>query len=185
MHDSSPAPGVSLQASFPLSWTPRPQAASAALDLQRHGNLALLRALAVIESAGPEREHDLPDGVQKSLEHLESKLDLVLLLVAELIHARATLPPEKKLALYSDRIEWEESGSMLPTVGEDVLVDIYPSLRLPQPLQFAAVVTSVDTGSGRTLVSARFESIDEELGEWLTRTIFRYHRRALQARRQP
>lgn len=155
------------------------------LDLRRHGNLALLRALAVIESAGPEREHDLPDGVQKSLDHLESKLDLVLLLVAELTRARTSLPAEKAVTLFSDHIDWVDHDDHVPMVGQFILVSLYASLRLPQPLQLSATVSKVDTQPGVSQISARFDALDEELGEWLTRTIFRYHRRALQARRQP
>jgi hypothetical protein len=185
MHDEAQAAGISLEAVLPLAWTAEPQASNATRDLRRHGNLALLRGLAVIESATGEREHDLPEGVQKSLEHLESKLDLALLLLAELIHSRTALPPECRVTLYSDRIEWDAGDMPAPAVGEAILVSVYPSLRLPQPLQLPAVVTGVVSGPGSTRVFARIEALDAELGEWLTRTIFRYHRRALQARRQP
>lgn len=185
MSEISSATGVSLQAPLPFAWCVEQQASATVLDLRRHGNIAILRALAVIESTGPEREHDLPDGVQKSLDHLESKLDLVLLLVAELTRAGASLPPEKPVTLFSDHIVWIDNGDNAPMAGQHILLNLYPSLRLPQPLQLSATVSNVDMQPGVSHISARFDELDDELGEWLTRTIFRYHRRALQARRQP
>jgi len=185
MSENIPASGVCLEARLPLGWTVEQESSAATLDLRRHGNIALLRALAAIESAAPEREHDLPEVMQKSLDHLESKLDLVLLLVAGLARTGADMPPEKQVTLFSDRIVWVETVGSAPIEGQRLLTSLYLNPRLPQPLQLLVVVTGIDIQSGYAHVSAQFDRLDEELGEWLTRTLFRHHRRALHAQRQP
>ncbi len=183
MDECTTATGVCLQANLPICWEPDRQDGDAGCDMRRHANLALLRALAVMESAGPEREHDIPDAVQKSIDHLEAKLDLVLLLVAEMARSRAHLPEENPVTLFSERIVWQSKDA--PAMGQELLLSLYLSPRLPQPLQLSARVENVEAQPEVNRISASFERLDDELAEWITRTIFRYHRRALQARRQP
>lgn|SRR3990167_1440276 len=185
MNENTPSSSVCLEASLPLGWTVERETSAATLDLRRHGNIALLRSLAAIESAVPEHEHDLPEAMQKNLEHLESKLDLVLVLLAGLARTGTDMPPEKPVTLFSDHIVWKEAADSAPIEGQHLLISLYLNPRLPQPLQLLAAVTEADTQSGYAHISAQFDQLDDELGEWLTRTLFRHHRRALHAQRQP
>lgn len=177
--------GISIEAALPLDWQPESIPSPAIVELRKLGNIALLQALAAIESSVPhDLEHDLPEAVRRSLERIESKLDIVLMLVAGLARESAALPPEKAVSLYADRIEWQESAAP-PHREQSLLIRLFLSPRIPLPLLLHAVVKETSPGAGTTHVVASLNEPDEELNEWLTRTIFRYHRRALHARRQP
>jgi len=186
MSEISSDSGVSFETAIPLGWTVENAITAAEKDSRRNTNIALLRALGALESVSAEHEHDKQDAVQKALERVESKLDLVLLMVAGLMRAGAHMPPEKIVTLHSDHAAWRERSDNVPSSGQQILLSLYLSARLPQPLQLSATVTNIETVSNDVArISARFNDTDEEFVEWLTRTIFRYHRRALQARRQP
>lgn len=185
MSEIPSTPGLSIESTIPLGWVPEPAMTAAGRESHRNTNIALLRALAALESQGTEYEHEKQEAVQKALEHVESKLDLMLLMVAGLIRAGASLPPEKHMMLYGDHVVWHEHAENFPQVGQRLMLSLYLSSRLPQPLHMSATVTSVETLVAETRISAAFDAQDEEFSEWLTRTIFRYHRRALHARRQP
>ena len=88
------------------------------------------------------------------------------------------LPAPVPVTLAARNVEWL-SDLPLPAMQEKVLVSLYLSPRLPEPLQLHALIVS--SNSGRCI--AQFLDEDEEFDEWMTRTLFRYHRRGLQARR--
>jgi hypothetical protein len=177
--------GVFFEASLPLGWAPEHALGTAESEMRRNTNIALLRALASLEAQSADHEGDKQDAMQKMLERVESKLDLVLVLLAGGVHRPAAIPHEKNVTLYSRIVRWDEPSDTAPGLGQRILVSLYLSPRLPQPLLLSAQVDTVDAGSEKAVVTARFTAADDESGEWLTRTIFRYHRRALQARRQP
>lgn len=185
MNETSPSSGVSIESTMPFGWEVEHSLTPAGQESRRHTNIALLRALAALESLGAEYEHDKQEGMQKALDRVESKLDLVMLMVAGLMRAGANLPHEKAVTLHSDHVVWREHAENAPLPNQRLLLSLYLSPRLPQPLQLSATVSVVETLSGVVTISARFDKQDAESEEWLTRTIFRYHRRALQARRQP
>ncbi|MCX7628135.1 MAG: PilZ domain-containing protein [Methylophilaceae bacterium] len=175
--------GIIVEATLPFDWKPEPTPPSALTEMRRHGNIALLQALATLESSLQESEHDVVDPIQKRLDRIESKLDVLLLLVANLATESNLLPAEKSLRLQVDRISWEED-TRLPPPGQSLLLRLFPCPRLPQPLLLHAVVTETTPVVNTSRIVALFQDHDAELEEWLTRTLFRYHRRALQARKQ-
>ncbi len=182
MSDPADSLGIQLEATLPLGWSALAPITLANSELQQQGNIALLRALSAIETAIP--EHELhAEATQKTLERIEAKLDIVFLLLARLAGAQTALPAEKKLALAATQVSWVEPDQT-PAIGQEIEVDIYLNPRLPQALKLAATVSEVNEKEGKTTVSATLQDTGDELSEWLTRTIFRYHRRALQARRQ-
>lgn len=176
--------GISIEATLPLDWNSDPAFSPAAVEMRKHGNIALLQAFAAIDSISHEHEHDVPEAVRKSLDRIESKLDVVLMLLANLSRQSPTLPQDKPVSLHSDRISWLENMTT-PQIGQPLLVRLFLNPRIPQPLFLQATVQEVNQQSSAVQVIATLNETDEELNEWLTRTIFRYHRRALHARRQP
>jgi hypothetical protein len=168
---------VCIESLLPLEWQPKSNLTQGNIELQKQGNLALLRALSSIEVTTPERDAHA-EAIEKSIERVESKLDVLLLLVARMASGSIVLPAEKPVTLDTRHLAWDESGS-LPTVGSALLVNLYLNPRLPQPLQLVVKVESI----AGTQVVAVLEPLGDDLEEWLTRTIFRYHRRALQARK--
>lgn len=182
MTDPAETLGILLEATLPMGWVPLATTTLANRELQQQGNIALLRALSAVEATVP--EHELhADITQKTLERIESKLDIIFLLLAQLAGTQVLLPTEKKLVLAATQITWNESGNT-PAVGQEIAVEIYLNPRLPQPLKLTASVTELYENEGETAITATLKDTGEELTEWLTRTIFRYHRRALQARKQ-
>lgn len=182
MTDATETPGISLEATLPLEWLPLPQLTLANTELQRQGNVALLRALASIETTVPERELHA-EATQMALERVEAKLDIVFLLIARLAGARALLPQEINVMLSSTQITWLDTEKT-PSIGQMVQIGLYLNPRLPQPLLLTASIKEVLEKEGGKEVIATLQDTGAELEEWLTRTIFRYHRRALQARKQ-
>lgn len=186
MSETAPATGVSIESTMPLGWTVEDTVSIGEKESRRNTNIALLRALAALESLGTEHEHDKQESTQKAIERVEAKLDLVLLMLAGLVRSGSRIPAEKIVTVYSDHAVWRERSDNIPANGQPILLSLYLSAHLPQPLQLSATVFGVETLSGDVAqISARFDALDEEFSEWLTRTIFRHHRRALQARRQP
>lgn len=175
--------GIALEALLPLNWARRQTMSQANVEMQRQSNISLLRSLASIEAMAPERELE-DEATQKALERMESKLDIVMLLLAKLAGATGLLPNEKPVALRTDSLIWLEHENV-PTVGEPITVSVYLNPRLPQPLLLSAQVRDLQNKEHGTHIEVTLEDVGEELQEWLTRTIFRYHRRQVQVRRQP
>lgn len=182
MTGSNDSLGIQFEATLSLSWSALAPMTLANSELQQQGNIALLRALSSIETAIPEPELHA-ETTQKTLERIEAKLDIVFLLLAQLAGNQVQLPREKKLALAATQITWAEPDKV-PATGQEIQVEIYLNPRLPQALKLVALVIELHEKEGETLVTATLQNAGEELTEWLTRTIFRYHRRALQARKQ-
>lgn len=181
MTDSRPeTPGITYQASLPLSWRSEPAPSASMLASWRYSNIALLRGLATLETAAvTERDHEADTHLAKALERLENKLDIVLNMLARTTMRTSDMPAPLPVTLGARRVEWL-SDLALPASGEHVLLTLYLSPRLPEPLQlYARVVSSAE----RRCAVALLEE-DAEFDEWMARTLFRYHRRGLQARHQ-
>ena len=172
--------GISLDATLPLDWEEETSVITSILEQRRHGNLNLLKALAAVETATKESD-DVPESMRKSLERVESKLDVLLMLVAQLTLDAAPLPSDREISLSQACISWKEPSSNTPLAGQTLKIRIFLSPRIPQPLVVRAIVRNSESGQ----ISADLSGLDEELSEWLTRTIFRYHRRAVHASKQP
>jgi hypothetical protein len=182
MNEASPQAGVSLEATLALAWAPTGEVSATQKELRTQTNIALLRALAAIDVVASEHEaHAEP--AQKAMERVEAKVDVVLLMVAQLMGANVPLPPETQVAMFSQNITWLENGAA-PAVGSSVVVDLYLNPRLPKALHLPAMVQELQTQENGVKVVAELLDITEEFDEWLTRTLFRYHRRALQASKQ-
>jgi hypothetical protein len=177
--------GISFEANLPLGWMAEETVSASQAAMRGDTNAALLRALASLEVQAAEHEGDKQDVLQKALERVESKLDLVLVMLAGGVHRSSSMPQEKPVTLYPNAARWIEPSATLPQPGQQVLLSVYLSPRLPQPLLLSAEIKTVETDGEKNVVTAIFSALDEASEEWLTRTIFRYHRRALQARRQP
>lgn len=169
--------GISFDATLPLDWEVEVPVSSSILEQRRYGNISLLKALAAIEAAAQESD-DIPVSMRKDMERIESKLDMLLMLVAKLAQDAMPLPPDHEVSLSQGKITWKESSSTLPSVGQMLKIRLFLSPRIPQPLVIQAVVGNSIPGE----ISANLVGLDDEMGEWLTRTIFRYHRRAVHAR---
>jgi len=175
----SNASSITYQADLPISWRYTDAPGATVLSQARQSNLVLLHALSTLESA-PEKDHDADPAISKAVDRLEAKLDVALGMLARLVAEQTNIPACAQVTLGARQIEWCEA-STLPTRDSVVCILLHLSKKLPEPMQLYGRVISVQ---GDRCV-AEFIDLDEELEEWITRTLFRYHRRALQARHQP
>ncbi|PIQ12966.1 MAG: hypothetical protein COZ23_03595 [Hydrogenophilales bacterium CG_4_10_14_3_um_filter_58_23] len=169
--------GVSYFTLIPLSWRPEAEPSADDIAVWMHGDVTLLRALATIESMQPERDGDMGPGVGKVLERLEFKIDLTLSLVAKLLTQNATMPATCPAFVSTEGMEWISQEAA--TEGDDIVISAYISPKLPQPLVLPAKIKAVQQEPGGTRVYATFTHLGEEAHDWLSRTVFRYHRRAI------
>jgi len=182
MNEATPNTAVALEATLPIAWSAAGEVSRAHTELRMQTNISLLRALAAIDVVTPEHETH-GEATQKALERVEAKMDVVLLLVAQLMGVSKPLPPETQVSMFSQSITWVENGTV-PDVGQSVVVDLYLNVRLPQALHLPAIVKELQPQEKGVKVTAEFLDMTEDFDEWLTRTLFRYHRRALQASKQ-
>lgn len=170
--------GVYFQAELPLAWHATEALAVEAIQEWMHSNAVLLRALATMEAPAGERDIESTAENDKRLERLEAKLDLTLDLLAKLMARDTPKPPACPATVSATAIEWTSSAA--PACGTG-MITLYIDPRLPQPLRLPAwVAESALTNDGHRTV-AEFLHLDEDTGEWLERTVFRRHRRHIQA----
>ena len=180
------APSITFQTRLPLAWENPGTPDEATLGAWRQENLTLLRALATLESMVPDKERELDQALGKAVERMEAKIDVMLTLMARLVGQQNSLPPSLPLTLAAQHVEWACPAAVAPPADSHVLLKVYPSPKLPEPLRlWVRVATQPARSQGEDCYClAEFLDEDAEFEEWMTRTLFRYHRRALQARHQ-
>jgi hypothetical protein len=170
--------GVSYHAAMPVSWRPETNVSASAVEQWMHGNIILLHALATMEAVQSEKESDTAPAMAKTVERLEAKVDLALALIAKLLAQDTALPPARPVTLAAESMEWLAQDG--PEPGADILISLYISPKLPQPLMLPASVASVLKEQEGMRIQVVFTHLSEEAQDWLARTVFRYHRRAIQ-----
>ena len=170
--------GVYLEGNLPLAWQATSGIDTGQLERWMHANAALLRALAVLDSSVAETERDLSTPASKALDRLEAKTDLTLALVIQLLGQQTTLPAPCHTKLWASAIEWLTPDA--PPIGSTIAISAYLSPKLPLPLALPATVLATETLPAGTSVRARLTGLNEEVQDWLERTLFRHHRRSVQ-----
>lgn len=170
--------GVSYFTVVPLSWHLETNPSADEIAVWMYGNVTLLQALSAIETRQPEKEGDMGPGSGKALERLEFKVDLALSLLSKLLAKNTALPASYRAFLSADGMEWicKEAAEQ----GDEIVISAYISPKLPQPLILPARIEAVRREETGTRIYATFTHLNEETQDWLSRTVFRYHRRAIQ-----
>ncbi len=164
--------GITLRGRFPLAW----QSLTAPLaDSVQSANEALLHSLNLLEETtveGTVSADERPELIQ-----IETRLNLLIDMVGELLGRLGNRPPECSVELASTSVVWQ--GDSLPPVGETVELTLWPHSHLPRPLRLSGQVVSADQGRCRVEL--------DDPGEWvrdgLERLIFRHHRREVARQR--
>ncbi len=178
MTNQSEPQGVYYAADLPLSWAALNHLSPAQTEQWQHDAVALLRTLAVFETPVAEADRDLASAAGKSMERLEAKLDLALNMIMQLARQQTELPTPHPVILRADTVEWSDAAA--PQAGQSILISLHLSPRLPQPLLVPATVTMLQSMENGTRVQAKFTHLNQEMEEWLERTLFRFHRRSIQ-----
>lgn len=170
--------GVSYSADLPLRWTPLGRLQPSQEEQWQHHGVTLLRALSVIEMPLSELDRDPSSAAGKAMERLEAKLDLSLSLMMQLVRQQAGLPLPCPVTLRAKSVEWIDENP--PESGQLLLISLHISPKLPQALALPAAVAAVEAAGKGFRVRADFTRLNEEMVEWLERTLFRFHRRGIQ-----
>ena len=175
------SPGIEHHAYLPLAWqdasVPTPQQIA---DWMRD-NVIALQAIDAVESHASQA-HDRESERAASSDHntvrLEAKVDLLLHWMGKLLLAQQPLPPATEFILGPEVVAWKCSTILKP--GSQGVLSLYLAPNVPTPLMLPVEVICCIDGQAR----AKLLHLTEDAQDWLDRTLFRYHRRALQARSQ-
>ncbi|HHH36396.1 MAG TPA: hypothetical protein ENK48_06145 [Gammaproteobacteria bacterium] len=147
-------------------------------------NEEVLRAIAALD------EHHGEGGEEDALHHgqelarIESKLDLLLDMVSQMLTAQLAVPPSLPVRLSALGVQWRQSGP-LPAAGRRLLLELYLHRKFLRPLILPGRVADVREEEGGGEVTVVFEGMTEAVSNWLEKLIFRQHRRSVAlARRQ-
>ena len=153
----------------------------------QESNEELLRIVAALD------EHHTVEGSEDDAAHhgqdlarIESKLDLLLDLMAHVLTGQLAVPPALPVRFNADAIQWLQP-QVPPEAGQRVLLDLYLHRKVPRPLVLPGVVHEVQAEEGGWRVTVRFEDMHAAVRDWLEKIIFRQHRRSVaeaRARRQ-
>lgn len=151
---------------------------------EAHSAQIVLRALAQLEPVSVKEAEERDAGKAADIERIESKVDLMLALLGDLIRERGSWPPAQP-------IRWSRLGARFASdqlwqAGDYGRLRILPDACVPKCLVLPARVQAVEAAAGRAgcVVWCRFHQLDAGLENALERHLFRVHRRQLaEARR--
>ena len=165
----------------PVSWQSLATAPSlATIATLTDRNLKALQVCAATElhSAADAVDEKLPFAIE--LHRLDTKLNLVMDVLGQLLAASVAMPPATVTRFNALGACWQNLGEK-PVVGSQGLLKIYLQECLAQPLTFVAHITSVgDDG----LVRAQFTPPGEATADLIEKLAFRRHRRQVAGVRQ-
>jgi hypothetical protein len=162
--------------SLPVSWqglgaAPHPG------ELQRLNASALhvlQAALAWDELPALDTEEEAGVPTQELL-RLETKLNLVLELLSELVRQQGLMPRPVPVRVTAEGIGFETHDGLAP--GDHLLLSIYLVAGTPKALTLPAVAQAVERQGDAYRVHARFVDLTAGVRDLLEKLLFRFHRR--------
>jgi len=164
-----------LEDRLPLHW--RLPEMSGATSYQQLSNEETLRVILSLDDYHVDVSDENPEFAHE-VQRLETKINLILELVSQVLARQLQLPEALPVRLSAHEIEWETVTT--PAIGSTVLIEAYVCPRYPRPLFLPATVK--DSVGGR--VRAVFEDLGEPVQELIEKLIFRHHRRQIAATRR-
>lgn len=173
--------GVALTAEFGVSWREATLPDDAELAAIMSDNESLLASLAWLEEGGLALSEETSSG--DALARVETKLNFTISLLGFWLRRQLKLPARRHVILGESALTWTTDTP--PPLNEALLVELYPSTRLPMPLVLPATAHAIDKeGTSTCMVHSQLLGLSEGVANALSRTIFRYHRRLLRERHQ-
>lgn len=163
--------GLWCEFRLPLKWRTL-DAASTPVSAVEHEALLLLSAINQMEAV---HEMEASGTEHRRLERLESKLDLVLYLLARTLEP-GPAPALVDMKLSPEEIRWQENAP--PAEGTSLLLELRASPALPLSLRLPAMAQEPEDGWAR----ASFLGLAEPVADALHQFVFRRHRQAIRAR---
>ncbi len=167
---------------IPVEWEPlrRPLDAGQRQRYQRD-NVALLQGVLLVDEQ-PVIEHDEElSALGQELQRIDHKLNLVLELLSQALRSWRKLPDPVAVRITSEGIRWE--GEEGPPEGSSVLLKLYMSPIVPNPLMVDGTVLPPAAGAGGGWNEVRFTPLDTRIRDLLEKVVFRQHRRQIARQR--
>lgn len=180
---TSPDEGIVYRAALPLAWKRVSAMPSAEIEAQvNEANNSLLAMFGVLDERAAEVKGTEPEVIQ-AIGRLDTKINLVLDLVGELLRRQLSFPKAVPCILSEQGLSWVAHAEQAPQVGDLVRMDVYLKTSYPRPLRcWAEVITSVPEGQG-VKIAAHFRAMAEDVRDGLSKLIFRHHRRLIASQR--
>ena len=140
-------------------------------------NILTLSLIDVLEEQHTSQS-DLTHSVSTSsseFKNIDSKLNLLLHLVAQLLGHEQNQPEPVKVKLSVQDIEWLSETQL--EQGQELLLDLYLDNEYQHALRLIVQVQKIEMVKNIYRVQAIFTQLDDMLKEQLEKWIFRYHRR--------
>lgn len=170
---------VTLDLWAPLTSQALPDHWPALLDGWMRGNQILLSGLDAIETGAS--EHELDSASASQIERVEAKLNLTLHLIGSLLAQQQPMATPRAVRFSAHGAEWLAHEQYAR--GTQLLLSIGLSEQVPQPLILPAEVVHIEaSAAGGWLITVLFQHLSEAVANGLGRSVFRRHRRAIQAR---
>ena len=181
MFDDPMEQGLVCEGEVPLGWEPvtelPPEQRLAAINA---ANESLIRSCEGLEE--PHRSYEESSDLALELQRLDSKLTLVLDMLAESLRRPGDLPPARRVRFNAHGISWElnEARERHPEPGALIRLECYVCAFLPRPLEMYGRMSGPaqdDTGLVPERATVEFLGISQGLADALERLVFRRHRR--------
>lgn len=140
-----------------------------------------MRVIALLEAAPPHFDDDDSDEAIR-WQAMEARLDLCIQLVGQLLIQHAPLSETCPVNITSEEITWRSASALAK--GSVGAIGLYLSPQVPQPLWLPAEVSSCEPLGDAWSITAQYRGLDDELQDWLDKTIFRRHRREISERKR-
>lgn len=153
-------------------------------ELQRlsNENQQILQLDASLEERHPIDPKDDDAIMRHELERLESKLNVVMQLLARLLSRENVLPGDRKFRLAGDGIEWDHDTALaIDSLG---IASLHINRTLPYPLELPGKIVGCHPTGTKFRVAFVFEGVTPGVIELLEKMIFRHHRRAVADRKK-
>ena len=181
MSDDPMEQGLVCEGEVPLSWEPiaelPPEQRLAAINA---ANESLIRSCEALEE--PRHGYDESSDLAQELQRLDSKLTLVLEMLAEGLRRQEHLPPARRIRFNAHGMAWEsgEARGEPPEAGTLVRVECYVCASLPRPLVMYGQVSANAAEEAASVpegATVEFLGVSQGLADALERLVFRRHRR--------
>lgn len=169
--------GVALEDRLPIRCQPVPAHSDA--FARQQANEEVLRVILSLDEIHRSELHEQDPALAQELVRLESKVDLVLELVGQLLVRQLVMPEAVSLRVFSGRVEWEAPAA--PPVGQPVLIELFICNRIPRALWLPATMMAVPNPGW---AAARFGDLGDNVQDQLEKLIFRHHRRRVAVTRR-
>jgi hypothetical protein len=175
--------GLVYEDTVPLGWREAGKDISTAQILRTHqSNERVLRCLAALEEHRGETADEEHGHVAHDLSRLESKLNLLLDMVARLLVEHVSMPTAVPVKMSGAGIRWHSASA--PAAGSLLYIDIYLTPGYPSPITLYGEVSQVLPLDGGFQVDVHYRDMSDPMRSWIEKMIFRHHRRQIAHSRQ-